>query len=132
MRHPSVLRFEAKLKEAFDQIDHELEATYGHRYPRQAVRPESGVTGNPEMDGLFNVGAAYSVGYGSQLGEGYLVDVRMATWATVPAAEQEEIEARVVERLRDLLPIAFPGRHLAVDRDGHVFKIYGDLSLGAV
>ena len=132
MRHPSALRFEATLKEAFDRIDHELEQRYGDRFPRLAHRPASGETENPEMDGLFNIGAAFSAGYGSPLGAGYIVEVRIATPASVPPAVQEEVEAFVVERLRDLLPVVFPDRRMSVDREGHVFKIYGDLSLGQV
>lgn len=132
MRHPSALRFEAKLKEAFDQIDHELEERYGNRFPRLVHRPARGETENPEMDGLFNVGAAFSAGYGSPLGSGYIVEVRIASPASVPPAVQEEVEAYVVERLRDLLPAVFPERRLNVEREGHVVKIYGDLSLGLV
>lgn len=129
-RDARVTAFEARLKTVFDRIDADLEARYGNRYPLHPARPAEGRTGNPEMDGLFNVGAAFSAGYGSQHGPGYVVNVRMVTLREVPPEVQEQMEREVAEHLRRLLPEAFPGRILHVDRDGHVFKIHGDLSLG--
>ena len=123
--------FEAGLKRVFDRIDDELESRYGDRYPLHPARPAGGQTGNPEMDGLFNIGAAFSAGYGSEYGPGYLVNVRMVTLRAVPPKVQEQMEEEVAAQLRRLLPEIFPGRTLHVDRDGHVFKIHGDLSLGA-
>ena len=132
MRHAKALAFEETLKAVFDQIDHELEEQYAGRYPLRPTRPQRGETANPESDGLFNVGAAFTAGYGSAHGPGYLIEVRMMALGSVPSSAVEEIEARVAERLRALLPAAFPGRTLHVDRDRHVFKIHGDLSLGLV
>lgn len=43
---------------------------------------------------------------------------------------REEIEQRVVSELEAELPQVFPNRDLTVSRDGHTFKIHGDLSLG--
>ena len=130
MRHPLALAFEQQLKTVFDQIDHELEARYGTRHPLRPNRPGQHATGNPEMDGLFNVGAAFTAGFGSTHGQGYVVEIRIATLELVSAELQNEIELEVVQRLNELLPTAFPGRSLTVQRDGHVFKITGDLSLG--
>jgi len=53
----------------------------------------------------------------------------MVTLATIPAEVRHKIETVAVERLRELLPKAFPGRDLQVQRDGNVFKIHGDLKL---
>jgi hypothetical protein len=128
-RHPAVLKWEEDLKQAFDGIDRELEEKYGHEYPLHPNRPAPGVTANPEDDGLFNVGASFTPGYGSRLGRGYVINIRMATLARVPADVQEQIEDEVAAMLRDRLPAIFPGRDLRVDRDGHVFKLTGDLSV---
>jgi glycine/D-amino acid oxidase-like deaminating enzyme len=128
-RHPVVLRWEEDLKKAFDEIDHALEARYGDQYPLRPSRPAQGTTANPEDDGLFNVGASFTPGYGSKLGRGYVINVHMSTWARVPADRQELIEEEVAALLRERLPALFPGRDLRVDRDGHVFKITGDLSI---
>ncbi|HMP76177.1 MAG TPA: hypothetical protein PKE12_07775 [Kiritimatiellia bacterium] len=130
-RDPRTRAFEAGLKRVFDRIDHELEIRHGDRYRLHPSRPATGETGNPEMDGLFNVGAAFSAGFGSAHGPGYLVNVRMVTLQSVPPDVQEAMEDEVVALLRQWLPDEFPGRTLYVDRDGHVFKIHGDLSLGA-
>lgn len=131
-RGARALAFEEGLKRVFDRIDHELEARHGKRYSLHPSRPAHGETGNPQMDGLFNVGAAFSAGFGSAHGPGYVVDVRMVTLQHVPPAVQEQMEQEVVEMLRTWLPEEFPGRVLHVDRDGHLFKIHGDLSLGAL
>ena len=56
----------------------------------------------------------------------------MVTLAKVPRDVRTKIEGEVVRLLRDELPKAFPGRTLKVDRDGPVYKIHGDLSLGKV
>jgi hypothetical protein len=130
MRHPRVTAFELQLKAVFDQMDHELEADYGKRYTLHPARPRQHETGNPEMDGLINIGASFSPGFGSRTGEGYIVELRLATLDPIKPELLHEIEERVIARLRVLLPAAFPNRTLHVVRDGHVFKISGDLSLG--
>ena len=125
-------RWEARLKQVFDEINDELEAEYGHRARRHPNRPPHGATSNREDDGLFDLGAAFTVGIGSQHGPGYVVQARIATLDTVPPAIQAKFEAEVVRRLQEKLPAAFPGVALHVDRDGPVYKIHGDLSLGSL
>ena len=125
-------RWEARLKQVFDEINDELEAEYGHRAARHPNRPPHGATSNREDDGLFDLGAAFTVGIGSQHGPGYVVQARIATLDAVPAEKQEKFEAEVVRRLKEKLPAAFPGVALHVDRDGPVYKIHGDLSLGSL
>lgn len=129
LRHPRVIAWEAKLKRIFDQIDQTLEDRYGRRYPLHPARPPRGSTSNPEADGLFNIGASFTPGFGSKSGRGYVVDVRMMTLAGVPRDVQEKMEDEVAELLRSMLPEHFPGRDLRVARDGHVFKITGDLRI---
>ena len=131
MRHPKVLAWERRLKQVFRQIDHRLESEYGDRYRLHPARPEEGHTANPTHDGLFNIGASFSGGFGSKHGAGYVVNVHMATLERVDAAVREEIEQRVAAELAAELPKAFPDRDLQVSRDGHTFKIHGDLSLGS-
>jgi hypothetical protein len=55
----------------------------------------------------------------------------LSTLSKVPPDVIEDIEDFVVEKLRQALPAAFPNRDLKVSRDGPVFKIHGDLSLGS-
>ncbi len=124
-------RWESRLKSIFDEIDAELEAEGAcPTYTRHPARPPSGTTSNREDDGLFDLGAAFTVGYGSRHGPGYVLQARIATLDHVPAETQAAFEEKVARRLREKLPRAFPDTTLHVNLDGHVYKIHGDLSLG--
>ncbi|MDR0993583.1 MAG: hypothetical protein LBN38_03320 [Verrucomicrobiota bacterium] len=124
-------RWEAKLKTVFDEIDKELEGTKESTPLRlHPNRPPAGSTSNREDDGLFDLGAAFTVGIGSKYGPGYVVQARMATLEQIPPEEQKKFEQAVIQRLRQKLPKAFPNTKLRVDLDGHIYKIHGDLSLG--
>lgn len=129
LRDPRVLAWEARLKEVFDVIDHELEERYGDRYPLHPARPKHGETSNPSASGLFEIGAAFSAGYGSRHGRGYIVDARISTLVHVPDDIREKMNGAVAQRLSELLPETFPGQDLRVERDGPVFKIVGDFAL---
>jgi hypothetical protein len=129
MRGREVQAFEGTLKQLFDRIDDELEDRWGGEYPLHPARPERGVSTNKENDGLFNVGAAFSAGYGSEYGKGYVVEVRLVTLSDVTDSKIEEIRSYIARRIDDLLPEYFPDRELDVVRDGNSFKIVGDLSL---
>jgi hypothetical protein len=125
----SLESFEDSLHSVLSEIDGALEERWGARWPLHPARPPRGTAANPQYDGLFRVTAAFSAGFGSRLGPGYLFRVEMSTLADVPAAEREAIEAEAAALLREGLARAFPGRDLRVDRDGPVLKIHGDLSL---
>ena len=129
MRGNEVQRFERTLKRLFDQLDGELEDRWGALYPRHPVRPARGLSANPESDGLFNVGASFSAGYGSDAGKGYVIDLRLATLSRVDPRHRQEIERYVVGRVQELLATYFPMRPLRVVKDGDLFKVIGDLSL---
>jgi hypothetical protein len=102
----------------------------GKKSRRQPARPPAGTTSNREDDGLFDLGAAFSVGIGSRHGPGYVLQARIATLDPVSPDTQKKLEDEVARRLRKKLPAAFPGVRLHVNRDGRVYKIHGDLSLG--
>ena len=130
MEHQARLLWESRLKKIFVKIDEYLEEKYGQSYPLHPARAQRGLTANNAYDGLFNVGASFSAGIGSEHGPGYVVEVRMVTLSHIPAKIRVEIEDAVVQYLRRELPIEYPERELQVARDGEIFKIYGDLSLG--
>ena len=132
MRHPLLIEWEKGLKVIFDEVDDYLEETYGSRYTLRPARPSRGETSSKSQDGLFNIGAKFSPGYGSKYGRGYVIDVEMSTFDNVPEDIQRQIELDVVRMVRRELPRRFPGRNLHISRDGKAFKIYGDLSLGAL
>ena len=129
MRGRKARAWEKTLKGVFDEIDHELEAQYGAQWPLHPSRPKRGATTNPEADGLFNVGAAFSAGFGSKHGPGYTVEIRLSTLKNVPADVRQQIKAQVFQCLEKKLPVAFPGRELQVSEDNGLIRIHGDLSL---
>lgn len=125
-------RWEEPLKRLFDEIDDFLEDNYGARYKLHPARPARGETSSKSHDGLFNIGANFSLGVGSKYGDGYVLDARISTLEDVDPELKKEIEDIVCEQLREKLPRYFPGRELYVDRDGSIIKIHGDLSLGDI
>ncbi len=132
MEHHALLLWESKLKNIFIKIDEYLEEKYGQSYPLHPARAKRGSTANNAYDGLFNVGASFSAGIGSRYGPGYVVEVRMVTLSHIPEKIRVEIEDVVVDYLKRELPVEYPERKLQVTRDGEIFKIYGDLSLGTL
>ena len=129
MRHFKILEWEKRLKSIFDEIDAELETQYRDRFPLHPSRPQEGITSNPEMDGLFNVGASYSAGFGSRYGPGYVVDIRLSTLDKISPALKTELRDVVQDMLIEKLPDVFPGKELKVDKERSHLRIHGDLSL---
>ena len=121
--------FEESLDAALASVDRALEAKWGGRWPLHPARPEAGRAANPRYDGLFRVTAAFTAGFGSEKGRGYLVRVEIATLEAVSDADRRAIEDDAADLLRAALAEAFPGRDLRVERDGPSLKILGDLSL---
>jgi len=132
MWHPKMAEFDDRMKKLFDEVDHFIEDMYGNMYALHPVRPARGETGNPEADGLFNIGANFTPGFGSELGRGYLIDVSMSTLEKVENHVRLEIYEAAAARVKELLPVYFPERVLTVLRDGNHFKIQGDFGLGKV
>jgi len=128
MKNRRFVAWERRLKELFDTIDDHLEDTYGARFSIHPSRPRRGSTANKEADGLFNVGASFSPGFGSSLGRGFVVDVDVATLESVPSAIRSRIESDIFRLIRDGLPLYFPGSETYVGRDNGVTKIFGTLS----
>lgn len=121
--------WEEKLDAVLAEADRALEARWGGRWPLHPARPEAGAAANPRYDGLFRVTAAFTAGFGSEKGPGYLLRVEVATLESVPAPDREALEDEAASLVRDGLAREFPGRELHVARDGGVYKIFGDLSL---
>ncbi|MDR1839201.1 MAG: hypothetical protein LBQ93_06425 [Treponema sp.] len=127
-----MIEFDDRLKKLFDEVDACIEELYGGRYFLHPVRPARGETSNPEADGLFNIGANFTPGFGSELGRGYLIDVTIATLEKVDEDIRREIYEAAANKVKELLPIHFPERKLTVRRDKNHFKIQGDFSLGKI
>ena len=129
MRHRKAKAWEKKLKSVFDEIDAVLENDYGGMFPRHPARAPEGGTSNPEMDGLFNVGASFSAGFGSRFGPGYVVDIQLSTLEHIPMKLKSALRDHVQALLIKKLPVAFPGKNLHVDKELRHLRIHGDLSL---
>lgn len=129
MRHIRAKEWELRLKKIFDEIDAELETEYANQFDRHPARPARGRTSNPEMDGLFNVGASYSAGFGSRLGPGYVVDIRISTLQRVSKELKFDLRDKVQAMLKEKLPTAFPDNELQVSKERKHLRITGDLSL---
>lgn len=129
MNNPNMVEWEDTLKKIFDTIDDHLEDKYGYLYPLHPARAQRGRTSNKSSDGLFNIGAAFSAGYGSSYGRGWVVDVTMVTLSRVPDQIREQIYIKVTEELKRLFNEFYPERDIKVEKDGNVFKIFGELGL---
>ncbi|MDR3139396.1 MAG: hypothetical protein LBT95_06945 [Treponema sp.] len=131
-QHPKLAAFTDTLDALFREADEILEERWGDRFSLHPNRPRRGTTGNPEMDGLFEIIPDFTPGFGSQKGRGYLISFRVATLERVPPAQFEDFMDETAACVRELLPRYFPGRKLEVVRDGKRYKITGNFSLGEI
>ena len=129
MINPEMEKWESFLTKSFDEIDSHLEEKYGKMYPLHPNRPARGETSSSSRDGLFNVGAAFTAGYGSEYGRGWVIEVDMVTLAHVPAKVQETIEEEVAAMIREKIDRRYGPGKVGVKRDGSAFKIFGDFGL---
>ncbi len=132
VKHPKTQEWDDRLFNVFEKVDAYLEDNYGDRFKRHPNRPARGKAAYGALDGLFNIGASFSPGYGSELGRGYVIEVVISTLEKVPPEERKEIVSDAIKKTREELLKAFPHRDLKVSRDGDVFKIHGDTRLGDI
>lgn len=131
-QHPKSEAWDRTLQAVVEQVDQTMEARHGHKFVLGWNRPAAGSTCNPQMDGLFNIGTKFTLGFGSALGRGYVLDLVVSSRDPVPPATLAAWEAEAAGLVQDELVRRFPGRDLRVERDGPVFKIVGDFGLGTV
>ena len=124
--------FEKQLKSMFDKIDDDLEDKFNGNYRLHPNRSKRGTTSNKESDGLFNVGVAFSLGYGSKYGRGYVLDLSLSTLQRIPFGVKRKFYKNVYHLIVHYLPIFFPSRDLEIVKDGNIYKIIGDFTLGDV
>ena len=125
-------QLENQLRRMCDDLDHYLEDTFGDKYPLHPNRPPRGKAARVAYDGLFSTGTKFTLGYGSETGKGYLVDIEIITLSRVQPEDREEIERAAVSHLRKIIGEYFPTRELDIRKDGRLYKIIGDFSLGVV
>lgn len=132
MNHIKQQRLEDTLRALCEELDHHLEDLYGERYPLHPNRLPRGRASSVFYDGLFSAGTMFTLGYGSKVGRGYIVDIDIRTLSKVAPEDRLEIETEAIRFIEERLPIHFPERELKVAKDGTVYKIVGDFSLGTV
>ena len=125
----AVEKWERRLRQALDRVDAALEDKYGAHFRLHSNRPARGRTANPKYDGLFSVDAKFTMGYTSDFGAGYVVDMRTATAQPVSGEQRERMLKDVGELLVTALAEFFPDRELTVVRDGSHYRLTGDLGL---
>ncbi len=129
---PRQIALEKRMREMLDLLDNHLEETFEGAYKLHPNRPPRGKAARVSYDGLFSTGTKFTLGYGSEKGKGYLVDVEISTLDRVPPERREEIESEAVSFLTSQLKVFFPERELSIVKDGRVYKIVGDFSLGTL
>ena len=128
--HPKMIDIEDRLRLLLDRLDNFLEDAYGSIYPLHPNRLARGKASSPSYDGLFTVHAKFTLGYGTAEGRGYVVAISLSTLQHVDETVRDEIIEDAVGFLEEHIPEFFPERELHVKKDGDVYKISGDFSLG--
>ena len=128
--HPKQEELENNLSLLCQNLDNYLEDEYGSRYRIHPNRLKRGLGSNPRFDGLFSTAMAFTVGYGSNTGRGYVVEVDIRTLDRVSPEERQEINDAAFSYIQSNLKEVFPDRDLSIVKDGNLMKIVGDFSLG--
>lgn len=128
--HPKQEEFENRLSQLCQNLDNYLEDEYGAKYRIHPNRLKRGSGSNPRFDGLFSTALAFTLGYGSKLGRGYVLEVDIRTLDRVSPDEKKEIDDAAFQYVQSHLCEMFPDRDLSIQKDGNVMKIVGDFSLG--
>lgn len=129
---PRQEKLEADFASLCIELDNYLEDCYEGVFNRHPNRPHRGSGANPSFDGTFSTTAAFTLGYGSEHGRGYLINIDVRTLDRVSPDLMEEIKNRAFVFTQSKLPVVFPDRKLELVRDDGLLKIIGDFSLGDV
>ncbi|MDD4083900.1 MAG: hypothetical protein PHD05_11015 [Sphaerochaetaceae bacterium] len=130
--HPKQIILEETIQKMCDELDIYLEDHFGLRYPLHPNRPKRGMTASGIYDGLFSTTAVFTLGYGSEMGRGYIITIEIRTLKFVSKTDKDEIETSGIQYFKTLIPKYFPDRKLSVVKDQNVYKLVGDFSLGDI
>ena len=130
--HPKQEELEERMSLLCQELDNHLEDIYGERYAVHPNRLKRGQGANPSYDGLFSTSMAFTLGYGSRYGRGYVVNVEVRTLDKVSQYDTIHITSTAFAFLKSKLKEYSPDHNLDVVQDGNVMKIIGDFSLGEV
>ncbi len=113
-------------------LDNHLEDLYGDHYSIHPNRMKRGKGSNPSFDGLFSTSLAFTLGYGSKYGRGYVVNIDIRTLDRVSQYDVVKIRGEAFSYIKENLGTMIPGHELDIVQDGNLMKIVGDFSLGDV
>ena len=130
--HPKQEELEKKLSLLCQALDNHLEDKYGEHYNIHPNRLKRGKGANPSFDGLFSTSLAFTLGYGSKYGRGYVMNVEIRTLDKVSQYDMADIKADAFSFVRQHLKTYIPEHELEIVQDGDLMKIVGDFSLGEV
>lgn len=128
--HPKQELLEQQMAKLCQALDNWLEDGFGENWPIHPNRMKRGTGANPSFDGLFSTSVAFTLGYGSKSGRGYLVNVDIRTLKFVTSQEKTEVLDAAASFLRNNIEEYIPDRKLDVVKEGNLIKIVGDFSLG--
>lgn len=128
--HYKQQQLEDQLRALCDDLDEYLEDTYGAEYRLRPNRQSRGTASSGQYDGLFATSPAFTLGYGSTYGKGYVVQITICTFDWIEPKRRKEVLDDAFEYVKSILPHYFPDRELEIVHDGNVMKIIGDFSLG--
>lgn len=128
--HPKQELLEEKLSSLCSSLDSYLENNYKGSFSLHPNRLRHGEGSNPSFDGLFSTSIAFTLGYGSKYGRGYLVNIDVRSLDFVPASVKDKITNEAYMYINENLVSYFPDRKLEIVKDGKLLKIIGDFSLG--
>lgn len=111
-------------------LDNALEDKFGAQFKLHPNRQKRGAGANPSFDGLFATTVAFTLGYGSEFGRGYIVNIDVRTLESVPLKTKEEINSFAKDFLSKNLKVFIPDREIKLVKDGKLLKLVGDFSLG--
>jgi hypothetical protein len=130
--HPKQEILEEKMAQLCQALDNHLEDIYGDHYRLHPNRLRRGKGSNPSFDGLFSTSLAFTLGYGSQYGRGYVVNVEIRTLDKVSQYDSTKIQAEAFSFISQNLKKFIPDQDLKIVQDGNLMKVVGDFSLGDV
>ena len=130
--HPKQEILEEKMAQLCQALDNHLEDIYGDHYRLHPNRLRRGKGSNPSFDGLFSTSLAFTLGYGSEYGRGYVVNVEIRTLDKVSQYDSTKIQAEAFSFISLNLKKYIPDQDLKIVQDGNLMKVIGDFSLGDV